>query len=173
MLIKTTKKKPSKTTLSGLAGGRAGIRATLSAMVKLTNAAKRDIEIRELALSILENVPAKCWVCEAKAIQNYVRDNIRYTLDIDGIETIASPQKTLEYKQGDCDDMSVLAASLLQVVGHPARFIAVGFNGRPISHVLVETLIGSRWQPMELTENLAFGVYPPNITTKLLAKVKL
>jgi len=173
MLITQQKKTPTVATLKGIPNGGAGIRATLRVMVKLVNDGKKNIDNREIALSIVKNLPPKCWVCEAKAIQQFIFNNIRYTRDIDGIETVATPEKTLEYGQGDCDDMAVLAATLLQTIGHPVRFIAVGFNGKPVSHVLLETLIGSRWTPMELTENLPFGVYPANITRKQVAKIKL
>ncbi len=175
MLVKTRQSSttPTTATLKGLPGGGAGIRATLREMVKLVNDGKRNIHNREIALSIVKNLPPKCWVCEAKAIQQYIFNTVRYVRDIDGIETVATPEKTIEFGQGDCDDMAVLAATLLQTIGHPVRFIAVGFSGKPVSHVLIETLIGNRWTPMELTEPLPFGVYPPNITKKQIAKIKL
>ena len=176
MLIRTNNqanRQPTKITLKGLPPGGAGIRATLREMGKVVETAKKNITNRELALSIVENLPPKCWTCEAKAIHQYVLNNIRYVRDIDGIETVATPEKTLEYMQGDCDDMAVLAATLLQCIGHPVRFLAVGFNGKPLSHVLLETLIGNQWVPMELTEYLPFGEYPPNITRKLIQNIKL
>lgn len=174
MLIKNPQTYPqTKATLKGIPNGGAGVRATMREMAKVVTEAKKDITLRELALSIVENAPRKCWSCEAKLIQQYIYNNIRYVRDIDGIETIATPQKTLQYKQGDCDDVSVLAATLLQCVGHPVRFVAVGFNGGAISHVLIETLIGNQWLPMELTEEVPFGQYPPNVTRKLIQNIKL
>lgn len=166
-------KLPTKATLKGIPSGGAGLRVTLKEMNKLVQAAKRRINLRELALSIVQHAPPKCWSCEAKLIQNYVQNNIRYVGDIADIETIATPEKTLEYGQGDCDDMAVLAATLLQTINHPVRFVAVGFNNRPCSHVLLETLIGNKWVPMELTEPLSFGTYPPNITSKRIEHIRL
>ncbi len=165
----------TKTTarLKSIPPGKSGIRLTLKEMSKLVKDGKRNIIIRELALSIVSNLPPKCWRCEAQAIQRYVFKTIRYVRDIHGIETIATPEKTLEYRQGDCDDVSVLAASLLQSIGHPVRFIAVGFNNRPLSHVLIETLIGNNWYPAELTEPLPFGEYPRFITSKMIESIRL
>ena len=163
----------TKATLKGIPGGSAGIRVTLREMVKVIETAKRNINNRELSLSIVENLPPKCWSCEAKAIQQYIIDTIRYVRDIEGIETIATPEKTLQYRQGDCDDMVVLAATLLQTIGHPVRLIAVGFNNKQISHVLLETLIGNKWLPMELTEAIPFGEYPRNLTSKIIQNIKL
>lgn len=161
-------------TLKGIPSGSAGTRATLREMNKIVQAAKRRFPMRELALSIVANLPPKCWSCEAKAIHEYVLDHVRYVRDIDGIETIAIPEKTLEYGQGDCDDLVVLAATLLQTIGHPVRFAAVGFNNRPYSHVLLETQIGNKWVPMELTErNIPFGNAPPGVTRKAVEHVRL
>lgn len=167
-LHQVTTRSRTQTTLKGLPFGRAGIKATLKEMVKIVKASASNITIRELAFSIVENVPAKCWQCEAIAIMNFVRNNIRYTRDIHGIETIATPEATLRYRQGDCDDMVVLAASLLQAIGHPTRFVAVGFHNKPISHVYLETKIGNTWASMELTEMLPFNEKPAGISTTLL-----
>ena len=68
--------------------------------------------------------------------------------------------------------MAVLAATMLASIGHPARFIAVGFNGGALSHVYVETIIGNKWIPLELTENLQLGEYPQNITRTMLHRLK-
>ncbi len=162
----------TKTTLKGIPSGMGGVKATLSEMAKIIRAHKSNIDIRELALSIVENQPPKCWTCEAKAIQNYIHKNIRYVRDIDGLETVSTPLKTIQYKQGDCDDMVVLASSLLVSIGHPVRLLAVGFNGSAISHVLLETRIGNNWLPMELTAPLQFGFYPENITSSKIVNLK-
>lgn len=179
MLVQPQKKQPlpqtqrTKVTLQNIPGGVAGTRATLREMNKLVQQAKRRFPLRELALSIVQPAPPKCWSCEAKLIQEWVINNIRYVRDIDGIETIAIPEKTIELRSGDCDDLCVLAATLLQMVGHPVRFVAVGFNGKPASHVLLETQIGDKWVPIELTEPYPFGQYPPGITSRLVEHIKL
>ncbi len=163
---------PTPTSLLGLPAGRAGVSATLRIMAQIVKKEKININLRELALSIVAPVPAKCWICEAKAIQKYIHEHIRYVKDIAGIETVAFPQKTLEYRQGDCDDMAVLAATLLQAIGHPVRFVAMGFHGKPLSHVLVETIVGGTWMPMELTASIPLGQYPVPPTTTLIRNIK-
>lgn len=164
----------SKTTatLKGIPNGLAGTRATLKQMARMAQKAKRQIMFRELALSIVQHAPPKCWSCEAKLIQDWILSNVRYVRDIEGIETIATPEKTLEYRQGDCDDLVLLASVLMLGVGHPVRYAAVGFHNKPFSHVLLETLIGNQWVPMELTEPLPFGKAPPGITSKMIEHVK-
>lgn len=149
-----------QTRLEAIPGGRSGTRATLRLMSRLVRDSAEDYELIAFARSLIAHLPPKAWRAEACAIFYFVRDRIRYVQDPVGLESIAGPLETLRVGQGDCDDKSVLAVSLLQAIGHPARFLAVGFDGEPLSHVLVETYIADRWVPMELTENLPFGEYP-------------
>ena len=48
-----------------------------------------------------------------KNIWDFVRQNIEYQKDAPGIEQLRTPQRTLQDKTGDCDDMSILISSLL------------------------------------------------------------
>ena len=75
--------------------------------------------------------------------------------DVNGVETLQTPLVTMEIKQGDCDDQSVLLASLLESIGHPTRFVAIkqNFFG-PYVHVYTETRIGPKWYPLETTEKM-------------------
>lgn len=149
-----------KTRLEAIPPGRAGTRATLRMMSRLVRESSGDYELIQIAQSIVAHLPEKAWRAEAAAIHTFVRDRIRYVRDPVDLEKIAGPMETLATGQGDCDDKAVLAAALLQAIGHPARFVAVGFDGEPLSHVLVETYIANRWVPLELTEALPFGEYP-------------
>lgn len=100
-------------------------------------------------------------------IHRFVRDRIRYVKDIKGVETLQSPEKTLEIGQGDCDDKSVLVGALLESIGHPVRFKAIGFIPGVFSHVLPETKIGSKWIAVETTEPWPLGRLPPGIIQRL------
>lgn len=159
--------KTRKVTLQAIPDGPAGILATLKIMRQFAREGKRHYPVRELALSLVRNVPAKDWVQEIKNIHAYVRDNIRYVRDIRGIETVATPETTLEIGQGDCDDKSVLVASLLETIGHPTRFVAVGFRPGVFEHVLVETKIGTKWVGVETTENVDLGWFPPRVVNRM------
>jgi transglutaminase-like putative cysteine protease len=154
------------TTLKAIPEGRAGVRVTLREMARLVQESQADYELIKKARSLVFNLPEKAWTAQARAIFYFVRDRIRYVMDPLYVETIAGPMETLETRQGDCDDKSVLAASLLQAIGHPARFVAVAYDRGPLSHVFVETMIGNEWWPMELTPpdppqpRFEFGEYP-------------
>lgn len=70
---------------------------------------------------------------EAKAIADYIKDHVRYVRDPDGIEYLQDPidlvaQMEQGTAQGDCDDMSLLIATLLLSIGHTPRFRAVRYK---------------------------------------------
>jgi len=152
---------PTSQTLQAIPGGLAGIDATLTAMRGFVAQYKTNPTIRELALSLTRNLPQKDFAGEINALFLYVQNSIRYVRDVNGIETVQTPIKTLEYGQGDCDDKSVLLATLLESLGHPTRFFAVGFRKGRISHVLLECDLNGQWIALETTEPVPFGWRPP------------
>lgn len=171
MLVNTRPHSQTKVTLEALPSGEPGIRATLALMVKLARQGKDTYAVRHLAETIVADVRQKNWLEEVRAIQEYVRDHVRYVKDIRGTETIATPEKLVERMMGDCDDKSLLTASLLESIGHPTRFVAVGWKVGSYCHVLVETKIGGRWIPVETTEHVALGWYPPDMPGRLVYHV--
>lgn len=161
-------RQPVTYTMQEIPNGNAGIRATLKIMSSLVKTAKSAMPIRELALSLTSDLPQKDYVGELKRIHRFVRDNIRYIKDIHGVETIQTPEQTLRLGAGDCDDKSTLVASLLESIGHPTRFLAVGFSSDKVSHVLVQTKIGNKWIAVECTEPVDIGWYPPGIKARMI-----
>lgn len=155
-------------TLHNIPDGLPGIRATLKVMSKLVKTYKSQQPIRELALFLRRDVRPKDYVGELKKIHAFVRDEISYVKDIHGIETIHTPIQTLRLKAGDCDDKSTLVASLLESIGHPTRFVAVGFRKNVLSHVMVQTKIADHWINVECTENVPIGWRPPNIKAMMV-----
>jgi transglutaminase-like putative cysteine protease len=67
-------------------------------------------------------VPEKNTPKEIAAIFNGMRQDVRYTSDVAGVDTYATPGRTLQHRAGDCDDYATLGASALQALGIPARF---------------------------------------------------
>lgn len=154
--------------LAGLPSGEAGIRDTLALMVKLARDGRKSWPVRQLAESLVRNLPPKAWGREIAAIHQYVRDNIRYTMDINGTETVATPEQTVERRLGDCDDMALLTAALLESIGHPSRFVAIGKRPGVYEHVLTETRVGGKWVPVETTEPVPVGWYPKGYPYRLV-----
>lgn len=152
---------PRRQYLGELPPGEAGTAATLRLMSRMVQLYKRSPQIRETALELLSDVQEKNWRAEVNALFLFVRDHIRYTKDIRGHETLQLPPVTVELGSGDCDDKSTLLAALLESVGHPTRFIAVGYRApNSFSHVYVETKIGDRWLPLDATMPHPMGWAP-------------
>lgn len=170
---------PTSARLADINTGAAGVADTLTAMRQFARDAIRSPtqDIRELALNLTRSVPERDWGGEIVALHGFVRDQIRYVMDPDDLELVARPEKTLQYMQGDCDDKSTLLGALLSSIGHPARFAAIGLNGLPFSHVLVETQVNSTgndrrdWLPLETILQVPPGWWPPGVTSKYVKKI--
>lgn len=134
----------------------------------LVRAAKKSLPVRQTALSLVNGNRQKDWSAEVKALHAFVRDNIRYLRDIRGVETLQTPDKTLEFGQGDCDDKSTLLAALLESIGHPSRFVAIGFAPDTYQHVYAETKIGDKWVSLETTEPVEMGWEPKGVRARLI-----
>lgn len=161
----------SRTALFGVPDGPEGTRFTLEVMRKFARDARTDPNIRQLAIQLTQGLPNEDFRAEANALFEFVRDRIRYVQDVNEVETVATPQITLELGAGDCDDKATLLAALLESIGHPARFAAIAFAPDNFEHVLVETRIGDRWIPMETTKNVPMGWYPDGVVSKMLRHV--
>lgn len=129
--------RPQSVRMFTLADGNRGILQTVALMRELVRTFKADHEIRSLALSLVEGVPAKDDSEEVERLFLFVRDGIRYVRDIYGVETVHTPPEVLRIGQGDCDDKSVLLASLLESVGYETAFKVAGYNGPDYEHVYV------------------------------------
>lgn len=140
--------------------GIEGVRETLALMRSIVRKAKADPRVIEQARALTRTVPFKDWKAEAAALHRYVRDQIRYVMDPNGVETLSTPARLMELGSGDCDDKVTLLAALLESVGHPTRFIAIGLAPGELSHVYLETKIGDAWIPLETTELIEAGALP-------------
>lgn len=160
------------TVMGRIPSGREGIKATLQAMSRLVRSFKKDQGIRELASSLIRDIPQYDLNGEVRALHAFVRDCIRYTNDIRGVEMVQTPRVTLERGTGDCDDKSTLLATLLESIGRPTRLVAVGFHeGGGHSHVLVEVRLGraGKWVPLETIKPVEVGWQPAGIKRRMVA----
>lgn len=120
--------------------GDAGTRKTLSVMARMVNEYKKHPQIIKLARQIVRSCPVRRFDCEAEHLFRWVRDNMRWVRDVYGVETLATPIRVLEMGGGDCDELSILLASLYMAIGFPVKFIAVANNPKykqSFSHVFV------------------------------------
>lgn len=152
-----------KRSIRAIPDGADGIRATVDEMVRMTREYRTDPIVRSLAESIVAGLPNHGYWAEVEAIRKWVQRNIRYTMDVFDVETLKTPLALLRERFGDCDDMTTLTGTLLQSIGHPVRYVAVGpEHPENFEHVYLRTKIGNRWIGVETTEDVPLGWEPPN-----------
>ena len=81
---------------------------------------------------------------ESESIRRFVKELIVFRLDPDGVEYLQAPDKTLEAKAGDCDDMACLAHALLAAIGHDCEPMGVRWEGEQgASHAVIFDITSS------------------------------
>lgn len=159
-------------TLAALPGGVAGIRETLRVMRRLTLAARKDPAIKTLADRIVQPAPSGDFGAQLKCVFAWVKKHIKYVRDIRDVETVSTPERTLREQTGDCDDMAIVVAALLEAVGFKTRFLALGFDSGEYEHVIAQALLGTRWISLDPTVSYATaGWHPPNETRRMVVHV--
>lgn len=158
--------------LAALPEGVAGIRATLKRMVDMTRKGRKNLGVRTVAMRLVRELPPKAFSDQVVELFRFVQKRIRYVHDVREVETLQDPAYTLTEGQGDCDDMSMLLASMLESIGHPTRFVALALDNGPFSHVITETRLGEKWLPLDPTVSYAYvGWAPPGVTNRIVWNV--
>lgn len=140
-----------------------GLDQVLQTMKELVDQGKGSPFIREKAVQITSFISAdprtglpnrRNFDAIAHAVYEYMKKNIQYVRDPDGIEWIQTPEKTLELGFGDCDDQAVLAGALLSSIGVPTRFKVVKAdpqNRGSFTHVFLQFQSGGIWKGFDPT----------------------
>lgn len=159
-------------TLGALRPGVAGVRQTLALMVSVVKQYRKNPDIRAFAETIIQNVPQKDAVAEVRAVFNWVQNNIRYTQDIRDVETLKTPDITINTGHGDCDDQATLIATLVETIGYAARFVAIGMaQSDAFEHVYAEVKLGTTWVALDTTEPNPMGWKPKNPAAYLVRHI--
>jgi len=149
--------------LVNIPNGAAGVFQTASMMRQLIQAYKTDLELRTTAANLVFLTPEKNDLAEVEAIFNFVRDNIRYLKDVNQVETLTTPDRTLALGYGDCDDQVVLLGALLESIGYPTRIVLSGYADPGIfEHVYLQVCVQNHWIDMDPTEQIPLGFSPPD-----------
>lgn len=158
--------------IMGLPPGGAATKRTLQVMVGLVRQYKTDLNVRTLAIQLSHACAPKDKRCELTQLQHFVRDQIRYVEDVEGVETVQTPVATLRLMAGDCDDKSVLLCALAASIGFPTRFCAIGVSGQDFSHVMAQAKLGAGFINMEtIVPGVEIGWFPPDATCVMTAHV--
>jgi len=146
---------------------------------------KQDAQIRRIASAILNQrcgnewcIPEKDWKAEVEAIFEWVRNNVRYTLDPNELELFQRARRSLENGTADCDDQVILAGALLQAVGYPLRLVVIDTGRGGYSHIYLHVGLPPveprRWIAFDLTattEPLGWEVANHQVVKKRLFQV--
>ena len=107
-------------------------------------------QIADILLDRYEGISDKSMVYMAC---KFVRDNIRYESDF--IDKWKLPWETVRDKSGDCDDMSILLASILRCMGYDA--ILVGC----LNHCIVGVYMGDGCEHTVSWNGKEYGLVDP------------
>lgn len=130
-------------------------------MAEIANAGAEDIAIRTLAMQITAGAMQKDYRTEACLCLAFARDRIRYVRDMRNVEVIQVPRRTLQLGAGDCDDKTVLLASMLSSIGHRTRFVAIAQIPDEFVHVWLQSYCHGKWLDLEPTEPIDCGERVP------------
>lgn len=124
----------------------------LSAYLKSSSHCKvGSAKIKKLVKSLTKGLHSK--VDKAKAIFNYVRDNIKYKFYYNSHYGSGA---TLKNKQGNCADQANLLVAMYRTAGFKARYVhgRCHFNsGNTYGHVWVQVAIGKTWVCADTTDS--------------------
>jgi len=144
--------------------GYAGTAETIKRMEDLVQQGKVHPDIIAKATEIVRGVPAKDYEGEARAIFNWVKQNVRYTRDPNGAEMLQAPWVTLKRRAADCDCSSTLLNSLAEAVGLRTGFSTVKAdraNPGEFSHVYSVIQTPAGWRGADVTVPTSYFGWKP------------
>ena len=98
----------------------------------------------------------------AAAVYEWMKRSIAYVHDPHDVEQLQDPTATLELRSGDCDDMAILGAVILQSLGVPTRLQVIRQHGyEDFNHILLQYEAGGVWRPFDVTLGERAGAGPP------------
>ncbi len=77
----------------------------------------QDAKLRELAAAIVAGCPFNDKECQVNELYRFLVENFRYYADPRKGEYVQNPFETLKLRGGDCEDLTILAESMLENIG--------------------------------------------------------
>lgn len=149
-------------------GGFSGTEATVRRMHDFAAQGKTNLSIQKIADMIIRKSGCgdRAYLCKAQAIYDFVKGYVRFERDPFGVEMLQEPLVTLNRRAGDCDDHSILMASLYGSIGYPYAFKTIKADPRrpdDFSHIYaVVNVPGYGWKGADTSVGTAyFGWEPP------------
>ena len=91
--------------------------------VDYTDSTVRDFAVRHSLIYFDNYYPKYRQICRQFSLIKYIKMNYRYVADPSAFDYFAPPQESLQLMAGDCDDYSIMMASVLQAIGAKVRII--------------------------------------------------
>ena len=121
------------------------------------------------------NIPERDNLALARGFQKYVQQNIKFFREYP--ERFASPLRTIEWGIGDCDDKTILLASLLRSFRLPVRLKFIRFispkTKKRVSHVYPQVGIDGIWLTLETVQQWPIGKDGQDFLAKKKIPVKV
>lgn len=83
----------------------------------------RDFAVRNSLLYFDDYYPKYRQICRQFSLFKYIRENFKYVADPSDFDYFAPPQESIKLMAGDCDDYSIMMASVLKSIGAQVRII--------------------------------------------------
>lgn len=126
--------------------GEEANRSTVDVMKQIVVDRSRHPTVRGLALKIVHPLKSHHYLDEARAIGEFVQKRVRYVRDTLSVEQLHDPIMMIDQiergvAQGDCDDMSLLIATLIASIGGVPLFRIVKYrpDAPSFAHIYVVT----------------------------------
>lgn len=148
---------------------------TIQRMYKFAGTGRTDVKLVEIASDIIKanNLGPQCgfkdFRCQVDKIFRFVEGRVQYVHDPVGAEWVQDAWATLLRGAGDCDDSSVLTATLAGALGRDYRFVTIAEKPGVWSHVFpIIEVPGQGWVAADATVNKPLGWLPPkNLQSKV------
>ena len=91
--------------------------------VNYTDSIVRCFAVEKSLIHFNEYYPKYKQICRQLSLIKYIKDNYRYVSDPSGFDYFATPTESIALMAGDCDDYSILMASVIKAIGGNVRII--------------------------------------------------
>jgi len=88
-----------------------------------TDSTVRYFAVENSLLYFNEFYPKYRQICRQLSLIKYIKTNYKYVTDPSGFDYFASPMESISLMAGDCDDYSILMASVIKAIGGNVRII--------------------------------------------------
>ena len=83
----------------------------------------RAFAVKHSLMFFDEYYPKYRQICRQFSLLKYIKENYKYVADPSRFDYFAPPQESMELMAGDCDDYSILIASVMKAIGADVRII--------------------------------------------------